>query len=103
VQASQTGLHLSPGTSSISLPAVAEARRADGWVKPYQRGEISVQGGTDTPEDVATAQRRLKLLQWVIPALTGAVLVVNARMGGQQRPAQLSGGLLGRLRPGRPA
>jgi hypothetical protein len=26
------------------------------------------------------------LLQWVILALTGAVLVVNARMGGQQHP-----------------
>jgi hypothetical protein len=29
------------------------------------------------------------LLQGVILALTGAVLVVNARMGEQQRPAQL--------------
>jgi hypothetical protein len=42
------------------------------------------------------------LLQWVILALTGAVLVVNARMG-QQHPAQVTGGLLGRLRPGRAA
>jgi hypothetical protein len=40
------------------------------------------------------------LLQWVILALTGAVLVVNALMGEQQRPAQVTGGLLGRLRPG---
>jgi hypothetical protein len=39
------------------------------------------------------------LLQWVILALTGAVLVVNSRMG-EQRPAQVTGGLLGRLRPG---
>jgi hypothetical protein len=69
--------------------------------------EVPVQGGTDpsgdTPEDIAKAQRQLKLLQWVIPALTGAVLVVNARMGEQQRPAQVTGGLLGRLRPGRAA
>src|SRR4030095_1390584 len=49
---------------------------------------------------VAKAQRQLKVLQWVIPALTGAVLVLNARMGEQQRPAQVTGGLLGRLRPG---
>jgi hypothetical protein len=70
-------------------------------------GEVPVEGGTDpstdTPEDVAKAQRQLKVLQWVIPALTGAVLVFNARMGEQQRPAQVSGGLLGRLRPGRAA
>jgi hypothetical protein len=36
-------------------------------------------------------------------ALTGAVLVLNARMGEQQRPAQVTGGLLGRLRPRRAA
>jgi hypothetical protein len=35
--------------------------------------------------------------------LNGAVLVLNARMGEQQRPAQVSGGLLGRLRPARAA
>src|SRR5215211_3757744 len=57
----------------------------------------------DTPEDVAKVQRQLKVLQWVIPALTGAVLVLDARMGEQQRPAQVTGGLLGRLRPGRAA
>jgi hypothetical protein len=69
--------------------------------------EVSVEGGTEpsvaTPEDVAKAQRQLRVLQWVIPALTGAVLGVNARMGEQQRPVQVSGGLLGRLRPGRAA
>jgi hypothetical protein len=36
-------------------------------------------------------------------ALTGAVLVLNARMGEQQRPAQVTSGLLGRLQPGRSA
>ena len=35
--------------------------------------------------------------------LNGAVLVLNARMGEQQRPAQVTGGLLGRLRPARAA
>jgi hypothetical protein len=72
-----------------------------------QAGEVPVEGGTepsgDIPEDVAKAQRQLKALQWVIPALTGAVLVLSARRGEQQRPAQVSGGLLGRLRPGRAA
>jgi hypothetical protein len=72
-----------------------------------QAGEVPVEGGTEptatTHEDVAKAQRQLRVLQWVIPALTGAVLVVNARMGEQQRPAQVSGGLFGRLRPGRAA
>jgi hypothetical protein len=60
------------------------------------RGEVSVQGGTRT-RGCGHGQRQLKLLQWAILALTGAVLVVNARMGEQQRPAQVSGGLLGPL------
>jgi hypothetical protein len=52
---------------------------------------------------VAKAQRQLKVLQGAIPTLTGAVLILNARVGEQQRPAQITGGLLGRLRPGRAA
>jgi hypothetical protein len=46
--------------------------------------------GDTVPQEVARAQRQLTALQWVIPVLTGAVLVVNARMGEQQRPAQVS-------------
>ena len=64
-----------------------------------------MEGGTnpsaDTPAEVSHAQRRLTALQWAIPALTGAVLVVNARMGEQQRPAQVTRGLFRRLVPRR--
>ena len=64
-----------------------------------------MEGGTTpnpaTPDKVARAQRQLTALQWVIPALTGALLVVNARMGEQQRPTQVSKGLVQRLLPGR--
>ncbi len=73
--------------------------------KLERAGDVPVEGGTTpdptTPEEVARAQRQLTALQWVIPALTGAVLVVNARMGEQQRPAQVTQGLLRRLLPGR--
>ena len=91
--------------TGAALAATAWSRALG--AKLDEAGEVPVEGGTepsgDTPEDVAKAQRQLKLLQWVIPALTGAVLVLNARMGEQQRPAQVTGGLLGRLRPGRAA
>jgi hypothetical protein len=91
--------------TGAALAATAWSRALG--AKLDEAGEIPVEGGTDpsgdTPEDVAKAQRQLKVLQWVIPALTGAVLVLNARMGEQQRPAQVSSGLLGRLRPGRAA
>ena len=91
--------------TGAALAATAWSRALG--AKLDQADEVPVEGGTDpsidTPEDVAKAQRQLKVLQWVIPALTGAVLVLNARMGEQQRPAQVTGGLLGRLRPGRAA
>jgi hypothetical protein len=91
--------------TGAALAATAWSRALG--AKLDEAGEVPVEGGTepggDTPEDVAKAQRQLKVLQWVIPALTGAVLVLNARMGEQQRPAQVAGGLLGRLRPGRAA
>jgi hypothetical protein len=91
--------------TGAALAATAWSRALG--AKLDQAGEVPVEGGTDpsgdTPQDVVKAQRQLKVLQWVIPALTGAVLVLNARMGEQQRPAQVTGGLLGRLRPGRAA
>ena len=91
--------------TGAALAATAWSRALG--AKLEEAGEVPVGGGTDpsddTPEDVAKAQRQLKVLQWVIPALTGAVLVLNARMGEQQRPAQVTGGLLGRLRLGRAA
>jgi hypothetical protein len=91
--------------TGAALAATAWSRALG--AKLEEAGEVPVEGGTDpsgdTPQDVAKAQRQLKVLQWVIPALTGAVLVLNARMGEQQRPAQVAGGLLGRLRPGRAA
>ena len=71
--------------------------------KVMNAGTPPVQGATEpspaTPDDVAGAQRQLKALQWVIPALTGALLVVNARMGEQQRPQSVVSGVLHRLNP----
>ena len=75
--------------------------------KLERAGDPPVEGGTTpaakTPDEVARTQRQLTALQWVIPALTGAVLVVNARMGEQQRPAQVALGMVRRLLPGRSA
>ena len=107
--ASQQGV---ASASVVKTALTGAALAATAWSRALgarldEAGEVPVEGGTepsgDTPEDVAKAQRQLKVLQWVIPALTGAVLVINARMGEQQRPAQVSSGLLGRLRPGRAA
>ncbi|GAA1881330.1 hypothetical protein GCM10009836_73270 [Pseudonocardia ailaonensis] len=64
---------------------------------------IAVEGATEpapvTPPDVASAQQQLRVCQWLIPALTGAVVVLTAIHGEQQRPAQQLQGIL--ARPGR--
>jgi CelD/BcsL family acetyltransferase involved in cellulose biosynthesis len=50
-----------------------------------------------TPTDVATAQRQLAVLQWAVPALTGALIVISSLAGEQQRPATVLTGVLRRL------
>jgi hypothetical protein len=51
-----------------------------------------------TPEEAAAAQRKLKYLQWAIPALTGVLLVMTAQQGEQQKPSEIAKGLLGSFR-----
>jgi len=46
-----------------------------------------------TPPAVAAAQRQLRQLQWVVPALTGAVVVVSAYAGEQQRASEVHQGV----------
>ncbi|WP_446213650.1 hypothetical protein [Micromonospora sp. IBSANI012] len=63
-------------------------------------GNPPVEGITEpnyqTPSDVASCQRQMKLLQWAVPALTGALVVVTSYMGEQQKPGQVFRGMLGR-------
>ena len=60
--------------------------------KLEQADGAAVEGGTDpapeTPADVAGAQQQLKVTQWLIPALTGGIAVLNSLEGEQQRPSQ---------------
>jgi hypothetical protein len=97
-------------TSTVKTALTVAALGVTGYArvlgkKLERAGDVPVEGGTTpnsaTPEEVARAQRQLTALQWVIPVLTGAVLVLNARMGEQQRPTQVTGGLVRRLLPGR--
>jgi hypothetical protein len=92
--------------TALTVAALGTTAYARVLGKKLERaGDVPVEGGTTpnpaTPDEVARAQRQLTALQWVIPALTGALLVVNARMGEQQRPTQVTKGLVQRLLPGR--
>lgn len=45
----------------------------------------SVTPGSTSSEELASAQRQLKVCQWVIPALTAGIIVLGAVHGEQQR------------------
>jgi hypothetical protein len=94
------------GVGASSLVKVAFTGAALG-VTAYSRalgkklenaGEVPVQGATepslDTPDDVSEAQRRLKVCQWAVPALTAGIAVTAAVQGEQQRPTQVLSGVL---------
>jgi hypothetical protein len=69
--------------------------------KVTQQTDVPARSGTEpaatTPTKVANAQRQLAVLQWVIPALTGALVVVSSFAGEQQRASEVQKGLVGRL------
>jgi hypothetical protein len=50
-----------------------------------------------TPPEVAKVQKQQRLLQWVIPVLTGSVLVLGAQQGEQQKPSEQATGWRKRL------
>lgn len=89
--------------TASALAATAYARALG--QKVMNAGDVPVEGGTDpsaqTPPEVAGAQRKLNTLQWVIPALTGSLLVMDALMGEQQRPQEVASGIVGRILPDR--
>ena len=107
-----TASAIKTGLTAAALGATAYSRVLGQKVMEAEAREAQTALGADglpvtdattpspsTPADAADAQRQLKLLQWAIPLLTGAMLVVNARMGEQQRPTEVARGLVGRLLP----
>ena len=50
-----------------------------------------------TPDGVAKAQKQLTVLQWAVPVLTGALIVVSSLAGEQQRPSEVKKGFLARF------
>ncbi|WP_426245726.1 hypothetical protein [Nocardioides sp. LHG3406-4] len=61
--------------------------------------ESGTQPDAGTPPAVANAQRQLRAMQWAVPAITGALVVVSAFAGEQQRAAEANRGIVQRLLP----
>ena len=69
--------------------------------KVSKETDVPVESGTQpavqTPPDVAKAQQQLALLQWAVPALTGALVGVSSFAGEQERASEVKEGVAGRL------
>ena len=88
-----TGLAVAAETYAAWLGTrVGDAQRApvEGATEP----------AAETPEEHADPQRRLAVVQWLVPALTGSLVVITAVMGEHQRPTTVARGVLDRLTPG---
>src|ERR671921_2554595 len=60
---------------------------------PSKRGTKPSKRTKALQADVAAAQLQLDTLQWVIPALTGALVAVSSYAGEQQRPSEVAKGI----------
>jgi hypothetical protein len=88
------------GLTVAALAVTAWSRLLGQKVSAVDRPPVD-DGTTPTPEtpaDVAAAQKQLTLLQWAVPALTGALVVVSSFAGEQQRPAAVLAGARARIR-----
>jgi len=47
----------------------------------------------DASDELKAAQQQLRMLQWVIPAFAGAVIILGAKHGEMQRPKNVFAGL----------
>lgn len=101
--AAQSGVGtMSAAKTALTLAALGATgySRALGKKLEHANG-TPVKGVTEpsdqTPHDIAMAQKRLRALQWVIPALTGALVVITSLAGEQQKPGQVAKGMWGRI------
>ena len=97
------------GAASVALAQTALTAAALGVTaysrvlgrKVAERTDVPVASGVEpaptTPDDVAAAQRQLRMLQWAVPTVTGAVVAVSAFADEQQHATRARQGALARL------
>ena len=90
---------LKTAATAAALGVTAYSRVLGRRVSRHQ--DVPAKSGTEpdtvTPPDVASAQRQLSMLQWAVPALTGAVVVISSFAGEQQRATEVHKGVVGRV------
>ena len=88
------------GVTAAALGVTAYSRLLGRKVS--EQHDVPVESGTEptvqTPTEIARAQRQLKVMQWAVPVLTGALVVISAFAGEQERPHKVVVGVSSRLR-----
>jgi hypothetical protein len=103
--AGQRGVGTSTAIKTGLTVAALGAATYSGWLgkKISDAGDVAMIDGTtptdQTPADVASALKQQAVLQWLIPVLTGGVIVMGAVQGEQQRPSNVVAGVVDRLTP----
>lgn len=85
--------------TAAALGLTAYSGRLGAEVKKHQHeGALgATEPSPASSRELQKAQQRLKATQWAIPAVTGALLVLGAQQGEQQRPQSLVRNQLSRL------
>lgn len=89
----QSGAGAASVVKAVVTVAAAGVTAYSGWLgaQVNQRQEEGTRGTTEpsptASKELASAQKQLQVVQWVIPALTGVLVVVGAVHGEQQRGA----------------
>jgi hypothetical protein len=85
--------------TAAALGVTAYSRVLGGKVSAHTHvpAESGTQPTAETPQDVAKAQQQLSTLQWLVPVITGALVVVSSFAGEQQRASEVRRGLVSRL------
>jgi hypothetical protein len=104
----EDGVHVPPaaaaqaGLTLAALGATAYSRLLGR--KLIEAGDVPVESATkpanETPPEVKRAQRQLRALQWTVPVLTGALLVLTSRTSEERRSSRFSRRRFRRLVPG---
>jgi hypothetical protein len=86
------------GLTAAALGVTAYSRKLGKTIE--EAGDVPANSGVEpssaTPAEVAKAQKQLKALQWVIPAVTGGLVATTVYAGEQQRPTQVAKGMAAR-------
>lgn len=95
-------LAMSAAKTGLTLAALGATAYAGALgMKLGKAGEVPADSATrsasDTPEDVGSIQRRQRVVQWTVPAFTGALVAISALAGEQQKPGSVASGVLGRM------